>query len=129
LAITHWIQSADFSSKELGVADQAEALRLLRDHPWSSELAALRGLEERGEECCPPGLGLVAEEGKILHFCPVRESEWEVHHHYREARKILGIIPSSRDKSETFSGVSMPQAEQLVVQFFSIGSVSLAAIV
>lgn len=128
MVVTHWIQSADFSSRELGVADQASVLRLLREHPWSGELEILRQLEDKGEECCPRGLGVVAGEGEILHFCPSSEDQWEVHHHNTEPRKILGFIPSSRNTSETFSGVSISQVEKLVTQFFQSGSVGISSI-
>jgi len=128
IEITHWIQSADFSSTELGVADRTTVTRLLGEHPWQSELQKQSQLEATGDECCPPGLGVVAGEGRILHLCPEGDGTWMVHHHNRLPSRLLGFIPYTRSISETFSAVSTAHAEILIGQFFETGAVDLSVI-
>jgi hypothetical protein len=64
-----WIQSADFSQRDLDV-DAEGAIRTLSSHDWSAETAMAKRLEGEGREFCQPGLGLVREDGHLLHVCP-----------------------------------------------------------
>lgn len=124
---THWIQNADHSLEELGEAHQLVIIELLREPTWLGGLEKLNGhlVIARKEGSCTPGLGVVADNGDIIHFCPDGDGEWVVHYHYDEKPKVLGGYPAGKKHSETVMEVTTERAEQMVMEFFAGARVSL----
>ena len=65
-----WLQRADFSADEREVEHADLAYGWFRDIDWPGELEFMQKLEESGVESCPPGLGVIRDDGAILHLCP-----------------------------------------------------------
>lgn len=68
--IPYWIQRSDFSSTDFPAVDAESAIGILQSHDWQAELEFERARNESGLESCPPGIGLVAGDGRVLHLCP-----------------------------------------------------------
>jgi hypothetical protein len=81
-----WLQSADLSSVDLDLHVEG-AIRALHGHDWAAEAARRAALERAGEEWCEAGLGLVRDDGHILHICPSGATA-TVYHHARV--RVLG---------------------------------------
>jgi hypothetical protein len=107
-----WLQHADFSEDEFQL-DRESALQMFRDTDWLSELAAEDELVRNGDDSCPPGLGMVDTDERILHICP-SVSGALVHFHDRQ--KFLGFV--SRQKSITLENVRPDRIERFIGAFF-----------
>ena len=81
-----WIQRHDFSYEELNINSSEEAVNAFENFDWKTELL---NLEESEEEVCPPGFGIVADDGHILHLCPKESGECLTHFHYPKKERIL----------------------------------------
>lgn len=123
----YWIQNADYSFEELGEAHQLVVIELLRSPSWIGDFEYVEGhhLVERKQNSCLPGLGIVGENGDVLHFCPDGDDEWMVNYQYDEKQMILGVFPSTKRCSETVMEVITERAEEMVCEFFSGDRVNL----
>ncbi len=108
-----WIQSADFSTKEYEL-DEPETQELFLGHDWAHEIELLREKELGGKEWCDPGIGLVREDGQILHICPEAENTTV---HYHRPEKILGLF-RSRNRVLTRSSFPRSHVPKLISHFF-----------
>jgi hypothetical protein len=108
-----WIQHADFSEEEFDL-DLASTLSKFEDVDWLAELAMEKKLTESGEDSCPPGLGVVHPENRILHICP-SPSGALVHFHFPQ--KSMGMF--SRQKSLTFQNVPPDQVKSFIHALFA----------
>ena len=117
--ITGWIQSADFSNSDLGVLKLDSARRAFLQHDWESENSLFETLGSRGEEHCPPGLGLVAESGRILHICPANSKYAMYHYHYAVVRRIIGIPLGKAQRTQTCSEYPLANVPALIEAFYS----------
>ena len=90
-----WIQSPDFSTREQSDVSLEQAERALAGEDWAGMLrkAAVEGSDE-----CPPGLGLVAEDGSLLHICPDAPGTATVYYMYKEKKKVLGFLPCTAQR-------------------------------
>jgi hypothetical protein len=111
----YWIQRADFTSEEYEAVNVAEIQRAFRSRSWSGEVEFENRRREAGEESCPPGLGIVAGDGRILHLCP-SGSDMVVHYHFPETKKLLGFLNSSRERTIT-ADKELARAEELINLF------------
>jgi len=107
-----WIQHADFSEEEFEL-DLESTLRKFVGVDWLAELTMEEKLVKSGDESCPPGLGIVHAEQRILHICP-GPSGTLVHFHY--PHKVIGLL--SRRKSITIANVRPDQIKSLIHAFF-----------
>ena len=108
-----WIQHADYSEEEFDL-DLASTLRSFEDTDWLAELAKEKKLVESDAESCPPGLGIVHPEDRILHICP-NPSGALVHFYYPQ--KTMGLF--SRKKSITLENVHPDQIKRFIHAFFN----------
>lgn len=108
-----WIQHSDFTEDEFDL-DFASTLRMFRDMDWLDELAMEEKRSESGDECCPPGLGIVHPKDRILHICP-NPSGTLVHYHYPQ--KVMGMF--NRQESLTLKNVRPDQVEKFIYAFFN----------
>ena len=108
-----WLQSSDLSVREFETNLQG-ALDALARHDWSNEEKLRSELERQGQEYCDSGLGLVREDGRILHVCPGGETS--VVHFHRPVKR-LGFL---WQRSAVLSQPSMPSSSlpELVRYFF-----------
>lgn len=117
--MTYWIQRADFFSTDHAGVSTPEAVDAFEHHDWATELDFEAGLREAGADHCRPGIGYVSPTGEILHLCPGMDHV-QVHYHYHEARRILGVFPVKRSKSLSVPSLPKGQAAQLI-QLFTTG--------
>jgi hypothetical protein len=111
-----WIQLHDYSSKEVKGVAAAQAQEALASFDWKSELK-LR--DKYKGTACDPGLGLVSENGSILHICPIDEERCYIHYHYDVRKKLLGFIPSSSPESHYIESCSVEKAAMLIEHHFN----------
>ena len=107
-----WIQHADFSEEEFDL-DLASTLSEFENVDLLAELAMEKQLTESGDDSCPPGLGIVHPEKRILHICP-SPSGTLVHFHFPQ--KIMGMF--SRQESVTFQNVPPDQVKGFIQALF-----------
>jgi hypothetical protein len=110
-----WIQRHDFSSEERDDLSLKDAERILRDFDWLSEREKQSRSVDGG---CDPGLGLVRQDGRILHICPGPDDRCYLHYHYPETRKILGFIPVTRQGDHFIPDYSLDEATELMALHF-----------
>jgi hypothetical protein len=116
-----WLQSADLSSVDLQLHVE-EAIRTLHGHDWAGEEVRRAALERAGGEWCEPGLGLVREDGQILHLCPAGATA-TVYHHSRA--RVLGAL-WWRNRLVTRPSFPLADAADLVRAFFARNDALLA---
>jgi hypothetical protein len=115
--ITGWIQSSDFSDRNLGNLDADQAIAQFQNHDWDSEFKQENKLKNQGNESCPAGIGFNADKGD-LHICPEGGGINLVLFNYQIPKKIFGIIPTSSHLSKTRDGVPDKMCHQLIRLFF-----------
>ena len=91
--VPYWLQRANLEATDGKPVTLEEAKRLFRDHDWAADLAEQRQLDAAGSESCPPGIGFVAGDGRILHICPLQGVVVLMHYHFVQERRLLGLIP------------------------------------
>ncbi len=99
-----WIQRSDFSSEDSVVASADEAVARLLAFDWKAEVQREEQALADGEDCCPAGMGLVAEYGDILHIIPQAEGSAMIHYHYSSPRSVLGILKWQQAHNLTVHG-------------------------
>ena len=111
----YWIQRADFTSEESQASGATELQRVFRSRRWSVELELEKSRESAGESSCPPGLGIVPGDGRILHLCP-SDTDLLVHYHFPETKRVLGLFTTRRERVVT-SEVPLSRADELIRLF------------
>lgn len=119
VTVSYWIQEADFETAEFDPVDVSGALEAFESHDWSSSLSKARRLESEGVEHCPPGIGYVASDGRILHICPSESNDAVIHYHFSVASRFLGLIPRDRREIRTAEGFATFRVPDLLHQFFA----------
>ncbi len=95
-AIGFWIQSADYSAVDHDPVDYQQACQSIRGHDWAREVARFVSMEQRGEDCCAPGIGFTrpADGGiEFFHACPAEEGRWSIYYQHpdRQTDASLGV--------------------------------------
>ncbi|MEM8770416.1 MAG: hypothetical protein AAGD92_02090 [Pseudomonadota bacterium] len=117
-AAPYWIQSADLSTEEFPAAGASEIERALLSHDWAGEAEKeKRLLADDSPDCCPAGLGVVHEDGRMLHVCPDGEGNCQVHYSFYESAKVLGFIPRRKYNAGTIDNVPIRTAARLIPPF------------
>ena len=110
-----WIQKHDYSYDESHVDSAAEAIEKFVGFDWAQEIIQIK--ESEGEDC-PPGFGVVSEDGKILHIVPDAEGECMVHFHYPEKKRFLLIFSGTVRSTQTREHVSLEESVKYIERFF-----------
>ena len=113
-----WIQHSDLRADETTTDAASEVIRMLFSFDWADEVAKQTQLENQGADNCPPGLGIVAKNQRILHICPGLIGAL-VFFHYPEPRKILGLFRTVRQATVTGEEVPRTRWSDLVEMFMS----------
>jgi hypothetical protein len=119
VTVSYWIQEADFETAEFDPVDVSGALEAFEAHDWFSSLSKARRLESEGVEHCPPGIGFVASDGRVLHICPSESNDAVVHYHFSVESRFLGLISRERREIRTAEGFAMLRVPDLLQQFFA----------
>ncbi len=119
MSITYWIQRADFRSDEFDAVSEANAQQALKEHDWPAELDYMDELEAAGTETCPPGIGFVSDDGRILHICPERNGRAMMHYHFTSSWRLLWLIPMSGEGLQTRDDMPFAEAGKLLSNFFA----------
>lgn len=115
--MTGWIQKHDFSYDDLGILSKRGAIETLNDFDWDSESLKEETEIERGHEACNPGMGLIAEDGTILHIVPSKKGNL-IHLHWKQETKILGLFRRSRSMNSSGIGISPRLTEEIIHSHF-----------
>ena len=110
-----WIQLHDLSSKEMNGVNEDQAKDALSKFDWLSELVKR---DKSEDEVCDPGLGLIANDGSILHICPQGSEECYIHYHYPIQKKFLGLIPFSDQGTHSIMKSTISTAKILIGHHF-----------
>lgn len=116
--ISYWIQHADYSSDEFDAVQVEEAILAYQQHDWNAELAVWRKMTDEGEDCCPPGIGYVADDDRMLHLLPEDEKQGSFHYMFKVNAKLLFLIPYRRDKTHFAEHVARERFPSLIRSFF-----------
>lgn len=114
--VKYWIQRADFEASEGATSSAGEAIRIFEAQDWPKELNYQAEMEAAGSDCCPPGFGLVADDGRILHLCPEPGGPLLCHYHFPEEYRLFGLF--RRRRQATLSWGHTGTASELVDSFF-----------
>ena len=80
MRLPYWIQRADLSATDHEPVDAETAVHLVHSYNWAAEWQLEQDRQASGLECCPAGIGFVADE-RILHICPADDGTALVHYH------------------------------------------------
>lgn len=115
----YWIQRADFSAVDREAPDADQFLAVLEKHDWASELRYRAVLEQAHAEWCDPGLGIVPEDGRLLHLCPQEDGSISCHYKFMKQRRMLGITYAQTPVLKTSQLSSMAQAPEVIRLFLA----------
>jgi hypothetical protein len=104
--------------EQRGEIDLPKALDAFRSFDWDGDLMAQAAKMEAGEDFCPFGLGFDDAEGNILHVYAVAQDSFEIIHHRRIRRKLLGFIPLRYTAMERKEDLSPDDAMRSIERFF-----------
>jgi len=93
-----WIQLHDFSSEEMPIVNAMASKRAFSEFDWAAELTRQKEALEREEDCCDPGMGLVSDNGSILHLCPIDEKFLSFHYHYLTIKKEFVFVSTESEE-------------------------------
>jgi hypothetical protein len=114
----YWIQHADFSSEVFDSIDLGSAIAVVKSHDWVGEHQKLRKMNSVGEECCDPGIGFMAKDGRILHICPDGEGEFYFHYHFKKRLSVFGLVLATTSKLRNMFNLPESMLNELVERFF-----------
>ena len=105
--MTVWLQRHDLTSEDLTDSSMDSAVSTLESFDWQDEIEKEIAAEKAGEDRCPPGMGLIHEEGQILHIIPTENGRFFCHYLYpTKQRKFLGLFGKAiRQENITFKDV------------------------
>jgi hypothetical protein len=110
-----WIQLHDFSNTEEKNVNAEQAKQALSTFNWQSELAKR---DQANVEACDPGLGLVKDDGSILHICPQNNESCYILYDYSTTQKIFGFIPIKTRKTHSIESCPLSKAIELIQYHF-----------
>jgi hypothetical protein len=108
-----WMQLHDLSHSDLPDGSIKFAMRALSEFDWDSEILKEEQAAASGAETCPPGIGFVSEDGRILHVLPASHRRSHYHYHFPIEKKMLGFIPSTHQ--ETISVQDLPDEHRTAI--------------
>jgi hypothetical protein len=123
--VEYWIQNSDFSNPE-GLSENEpvqsakQIVAILREYDWARENAyEEKRLMEDGD-CCPAGIGIMAEDGHIFHICPkAKLGKAIVYFHHQVPAKIFGFINFSKSQITTYEDVPLTKLESAIKKFLA----------
>ncbi len=106
--MTVWLQRHDLSSEDLEDTSMESVISILKDFDWKAESQKAEDARKSGHDFCMAGIGMIHEDGQILHVLPANDETSMCHYHYPvKQRRILGIIgKKSRQQTISFKGVA-----------------------
>jgi hypothetical protein len=114
-----WIQRHDPSSIDCDDTSIEGALNHLNTTDWGDENRLGSEVQSNGGECCPAGIGFVHPALSILHLCPDGAGRMMLYYHYPIQRRILGLIPTTRQATLTLESIAIAEAESLIRLHYS----------
>ena len=113
-----WVQHADFETEDLPSNEADKVSVFLLEHDWRSENERLKDMEQRGVECCPPGLGINSvEDDRTLHICPDADGMCQVSYSFFHMEKFLGLFSRRKYQAGTINNVPLKVAALFVKPF------------
>ena len=114
---TMWIQQYNFSSEDLGEVDLPTARQGFETFPWGPQVAGYSA-EPEPDDVCPPGMGILYPDGRILHIFSIEADQYTI---FLTAprRPILGFIPNPFGKQFQCWELSAEQILRAIDVYFS----------
>jgi len=123
--VEYWIQNSDYSNPTgLGESEPVQSAKqitdIIRDYDWAKENAYEEKCMANNDDCCPAGIGLVADDGYILHICPqAKLGTAMVHFHHDVPAKVLGFIKSTKSQVTTYEKIPLTKLESAIKNFLA----------
>ena len=108
------IQLHDFTAEELPAVDKTMAIEAFRRFDWGNELQRMEAAVTRGEECCPPTMSLLSENGNQLRISPVDDQYVEFEFQYMAIRKSFVYIDDYVDEVHSVAGYPSERVPDLI---------------
>lgn len=90
-----WVQKHDFSSVDLDDGSMEASIEAMAAVDWADEGRLAEAAERDGRDCCPAGIGWVAEDGRILHLMPNGEGTMNISYIFpRRKKSFFGLVNS-----------------------------------
>ena len=113
-----WIQRHDLSHSDLHDGTIESAKRALFDFDWESELQKLDRADQPKDDVCPPGIGFVSDDKRILHIMPSRRSLSNYHYHFPERKKLLGLFSITQEETVTVMDLPDEYRETIIERHY-----------
>ena len=109
----YWIQKADFSAESFDASSLADAIHSFKNINWPSLEKQRDLMEDKGDECCDPGIGFVPNDTEILHIALMKGNTFYIHYHYSKK----GLLWDS-DKISTKFDIDWSDVPTFIELFF-----------
>ncbi len=111
-----WVQRTDFSEESFSHELSKEAaIQKFIAFPWEDEIARYTALAREKKDCCPPGIGVVSEDGSTLHIFATSPNVFHVSRVQKSAGWHSLAGPNS---SETTGEVVSPREVPILISDF-----------
>ncbi|HHW09613.1 MAG TPA: hypothetical protein GXX29_06535 [Firmicutes bacterium] len=119
IAIPFWIQHANYQTEDRPPTPLAAAIEFIKQYDWESELEIMRQLERAKKDFCPPGIGFVPGDGRILHIWLDEPGQFQVHYSYKRRIRLFSLtMPAGRKASAMSENMSLPKLADAVTLFY-----------
>ena len=108
------IQLHDFTSEEMPSVDKATAIEAFKRFDWAFELNRMQQAMARNEDCCPPSLGLISDNGNQLYVIPVDEQQVDFNFQYLAIRKSFVYISNNVEESHLVRNYPVNSVPELI---------------
>ena len=121
----YWIQNSDFSSPE-GLSENEpvqsakQIIEIILAYDWARENAFEEERMAGDGDSCPAGIGIMADDGHILHMCPkATQGTATIYFHHKVPAKFLGFISISKTQITTYEKIPLAKLESAVRNFLA----------
>lgn len=118
-----WIQSADFSSKDIDHLESYDQFKLFIDNfPVEKLDEDMARIESDGGDFCPWGIGVNMESDHGMHVVreDIAKNTYAVLINRSVPRKILGIINIPKSTEETHEGLSTDAMKRVAQEYYAV---------
>lgn len=110
----YWIQGPDFNANDYDAVDVNGAIAVFKGNNWTEVEKARDLRENKDDEYCDPGIGIVPGDGRILHIALNKGNEFYIHYHFKKE----GLFGTS-DKTASKMSTDIADIPYFIELFFS----------
>ena len=112
-----WIQRANCSVEDYYDSEPASIIEALTTTDWSALVSERSELQNQGEICVYPGLGIVFENGEIIHLLEPLAQPYQGLFHYYTDRKFLGIFRWNDSYTSPFRNLTKDNLQKILTSW------------